>query len=81
MLAQTIRGTFKFFSPDWDEVSDSAKDFISALIQVDPTKRLSCQAALDHAWMKAAVENRNMVGRVGDNLVLHFNARRKLKVL
>ncbi|KAI8906340.1 kinase-like domain-containing protein, partial [Gorgonomyces haynaldii] len=51
MLAQTIRGAFKFFSPDWDEVSQTAKDFISALIHVDHKERLTCEQALEHPWI------------------------------
>eukprot|EP00842_Homolaphlyctis_polyrhiza_P005051 jgi/Hompol1/5547/HPOL_004531-RA len=82
MMELTLRGKFTFFSPDWDEISDTAKDFITKLIQVDPLKRLTAVQALQHKWiMNATGEQKiNMIERVGDNLVKHFNARRKLKV-
>ena len=35
----------------WTEVSDEGKQFVSDLLQVDPTKRLSAKDALNHAWM------------------------------
>lgn len=81
MMELTLRGTFSFFSPDWDEVSQNAQDFISALIQVDPVKRLTCAQALDHVWVKSEAKNeKNLIDKVGNNLVTHFNARKKLKV-
>lgn len=36
----------------WDSISDEAKDFTRALLQVDPKKRLTAEAALDHAFIK-----------------------------
>ena len=70
------------FSPDWDEVSQDAKALITALIQVDVKKRLTCAQALEMPWLvKKVAENKNLLGRVGTNLVTHFNARKKLKVI
>jgi len=43
----------KFPSPDWDTVSEEAKDFCSSLMQKAPRDRLSATAAKDHAWIKA----------------------------
>lgn len=45
-------GRFDFPSPDWDGISDAAKDFISSLLKRDPSKRLSAAAALEHRWIK-----------------------------
>ncbi|KAJ3307019.1 hypothetical protein HDV03_003346 [Kappamyces sp. JEL0829] len=80
MMELTLKGAFAYFSPDWDEVSETAKDFISSLIQVDQSKRLDCDQALSHPWLALElVEKKNLVSRVGTNLVKHFNARQKLK--
>jgi len=35
----------------WTEVSDEGKQFVSDLLQVDPTKRLRAKDALNHTWM------------------------------
>jgi calcium-dependent protein kinase len=32
-------GEFDFPSPEWDEISDAAKDFVTALLQKDPDDR------------------------------------------
>jgi len=34
----------------WDAVSDSAKDLVRRLLEVDPTQRITASAALSHRW-------------------------------
>ena len=73
----------KVHSPDWDTISSNAKDFIKKLIQCDPNIRMSSADALAHPWMKEGATQEKTgpnLSRVGDNLVKHFNARKKLKV-
>lgn len=43
-------GEFEFDSPYWDEISDSAKDFIRHLMCVNVEKRFTCRQALGHPW-------------------------------
>lgn len=45
-----FQGEFEFDSPYWDEISDSAKDFIRRLMCVDVNKRFTCREALQHPW-------------------------------
>jgi len=45
-------GRFDFPSPDWDGISESAKDFICSLLKREPSKRLSAAEALKHPWIK-----------------------------
>ena len=45
-----IAGEFEFDPPYWDDISNEAKEFIRQLMCVDVNKRLSCEAALKHAW-------------------------------
>lgn len=35
----------------WGKISKEGVDFVKALLQVDPTARLSAQAALEHTWV------------------------------
>mmetsp|Transcript_7760 Transcript_7760/g.23704 ORF Transcript_7760/g.23704 Transcript_7760/m.23704 type:complete len:402 (-) Transcript_7760:176-1381(-) len=40
--------------PSWASgLSRNAKSFLAALLQVDPAKRLTADAALDHVWLRA----------------------------
>lgn len=40
-----------FPSPEWDHVSDLAKDLIAKLLVTDPDKRLTADEILEHPWM------------------------------
>ncbi|KAL1528005.1 hypothetical protein AB1Y20_009376 [Prymnesium parvum] len=44
-------GHYRFPEKYWAHVSADAKDFISRLLCVDPTRRMSASEALQHNWM------------------------------
>lgn len=64
-------GTFTFESFHWDNVSDEAKDLISKLLVVDPTKRYTASQAFKHSWFKKVNQlqqvklNPHILGRLG----------------
>lgn len=45
-------GAFNFHEEFWSGVSEVAKDLIRLLLVVDPTDRLTVDAALAHAWVR-----------------------------
>lgn len=49
-LFMLFTGEFEFDSPYWDDISDSAKDFIRQLMCVDVEKRYTCKQSLNHPW-------------------------------
>ncbi|KAK2142313.1 hypothetical protein LSH36_971g00059 [Paralvinella palmiformis] len=51
LFRQILKAQYEFDSPYWDEISDSAKDFISRLMCKDTKKRYTCQQALKHPWI------------------------------
>lgn len=51
MFQKIMRGEFEFHETDWSGVSDQAKDFIRALLTVDPNKRMTASQALFHPWI------------------------------
>ncbi|RMX60521.1 hypothetical protein pdam_00001448 [Pocillopora damicornis] len=53
LFAQIMKGEYEFDTPYWDDISDSAKNFIERLLQVDPKKRFTCKQALNHPWYQA----------------------------
>ncbi|NXG35393.1 KCC1A kinase, partial [Dromaius novaehollandiae] len=50
LFEQILRAEYEFDSPYWDDISDSAKDFIKHLMEKDPSKRFTCEQALQHPW-------------------------------
>jgi len=70
---------WKFLSPYWDNISDSAKDLIRKLLVLDPHTRLTAQQAMAHPWIAQFEQNTDE--HMTETLVQlkKFNARRKLK--
>lgn len=54
----------------WRLVSQKAKDFVSALLEVDPNVRLTTEQALRHPWLTDAVEGTGE-GKLDIPLVRH----------
>ncbi|XP_025830639.1 calcium/calmodulin-dependent protein kinase type 1 [Agrilus planipennis] len=73
LFAQILKGEFEFDSPYWDEISDSAKDFIRKLMCVDVEKRYTCRQALAHPWISGnAASNKNIHETVAEQLKKNF---------
>ncbi|XP_015795298.1 calcium/calmodulin-dependent protein kinase type 1 [Tetranychus urticae] len=73
LFAQIVKGDFEFDSPYWDDISDSAKDFITHLICVNPNKRYTCKQALAHPWISGnAASDKNIHGSVSEQLKKNF---------
>jgi calcium-dependent protein kinase len=43
---------FFFLEPEWDDVSEDAKDLVKRLLAYDPEKRITASDALQHKWIK-----------------------------
>lgn len=72
------QGEYDFPSPQWDEISDYAKDLIKKLLVVDPSKRLNADGILKHPWIVGDVTPRKNLPTVSAK-IKEFNARRRLK--
>jgi len=55
---QVKSGFFSFDSPQWDDVSCVAKDFICCLLRMDPSERLTASEALAHPWIAGSSNRR-----------------------
>ena len=47
-----LTGNFQFPDERWTTVSDSAKDLIRKLLNVDPSERFTADQALEHDWLR-----------------------------
>lgn len=57
---QVVNGIFEFDGPEFESVSDSAKDLISRLMTVDPKLRLTADEALKHPWLASTTQTNLM---------------------
>lgn len=48
--AEATAGAIQWFDEDWEVISPEARDFVVALLTVDPISRLDAKAALEHPW-------------------------------
>ncbi|KAH1005753.1 hypothetical protein HUJ04_006678 [Dendroctonus ponderosae] len=66
-------------SPQWEFISDSAKDLIHQMLTVDPNQRITIQEVLNHRWLR----DRDKALRLHLNDTIDelkkYNGRRKLK--
>ncbi|XP_043198885.1 calcium/calmodulin-dependent protein kinase type 1-like isoform X1 [Amphibalanus amphitrite] len=73
LFAQILKGEFEFDSPYWDDISDSAKDFIRQLMCVDAEKRYTCKEALQHPWISGnTARDKDIHSSVSEQLKKNF---------
>lgn len=51
LFAQIVNANYSFPDPYWTNISAHAKDLVTKLLVVDPSKRLTADQILQHAWM------------------------------
>lgn len=51
MTSTILKGDFAFHSPVWENRSPECKEFISSLLQKDPTRRPDAETSLKHPWL------------------------------
>ncbi|XP_026524549.1 serine/threonine-protein kinase DCLK2 isoform X1 [Notechis scutatus] len=75
LFDQILIGKLEFPSPYWDNITDSAKELISLMLQVNVEERYTAAQILNHPWVSddASQEN-NMQAEVTGKLKQHFNS-------
>lgn len=84
-LDNILQARFEFHSDYWMynlinvcNVSDDAKSFISSLLIVDATKRLTAAEALKHSWIDSKAESPTHVDLL-PHVRMGFNARKTFR--
>ncbi|KAJ1114221.1 hypothetical protein NDU88_002460 [Pleurodeles waltl] len=74
LFDQILMGQMDFPSPYWDNVSDSAKELITMMLQVDVNQRFSALQVLEHPWVidDGLPENEHQLSVAG-KIKKHFN--------
>lgn len=50
---QIVTGQWEFHEHSWGTITDGAKDFVTELLVLDPTSRMTARQALRHPWIRA----------------------------
>lgn len=51
LFSKIMRADYAFHAPFWDDISESAKDFIRKMMEKNPSKRFTTEQALRHPWI------------------------------
>uniref|UniRef100_A0A1A8MIR2 CaM kinase-like vesicle-associated protein n=1 Tax=Nothobranchius pienaari TaxID=704102 RepID=A0A1A8MIR2_9TELE len=79
LFRKILAGDYEFDSPYWDEISDSAKNLVARLMEVDQDQRLTAQEAINHEWISGgAASDKNIKENVCAQIEKNF-ARAKWK--
>jgi len=46
-----MKANYDFPSPDWDDITDDAKEFIQAILVLDPSERPTAADCLQAPWI------------------------------
>eukprot|EP00117_Sycon_ciliatum_P002175 scpid75731/ scgid7518/ Calcium/calmodulin-dependent protein kinase type 1; CaM kinase I; CaM kinase I alpha len=77
LFTQIMRGDYEFDSPYWDNISDSAKEYIRHMLTVDARKRCDCNEALAHPWVGGdTAKSDNIASQVTEKLKKNFAKER-----
>mmetsp|Transcript_20904 Transcript_20904/g.46457 ORF Transcript_20904/g.46457 Transcript_20904/m.46457 type:complete len:541 (+) Transcript_20904:220-1842(+) len=68
-------GRFDFPSPDWDNISSTAKDFICSMLKLDGSKRMTASESLRHKWIIEMTEVQGQGGRRNQRTSIVFAPR------
>ncbi|ORX55880.1 Pkinase-domain-containing protein [Piromyces finnis] len=80
LYESAINAKYAYFSPEWDNISDYAKNFIDRLLTIDPYKRMTVKEALNHPWISVEInDDFNKKIFVADNIKKNFTAKQKFK--
>lgn len=76
-MASIKSGKIDFPSPDWDDISEDAKDIIRCCLKVHPSDRLTCNQILEHKWLVKECD-KNHMAKCQERLK-KYTAKRRLK--
>ncbi|CDF32305.1 Serine/threonine protein kinase [Chondrus crispus] len=77
LVEAIVNGNYSFPAPEWDHVSDDAKDALRRMLEIDPHRRITPTEALVHPWFRAAQSTSDLP----NSKLKEFNVARKFKAL
>lgn len=52
IIEAVLKGRYTLDEPEWEDISDDAKDLVKKMLEYDPSKRISANDALQHKWIR-----------------------------
>ena len=52
IIQAVLAGAYTLEEPEWDDVSDEAKDLVQKLLKYNPDERITALEAINHPWIQ-----------------------------
>nr|XP_057908356.1 calcium/calmodulin-dependent protein kinase type 1D-like isoform X2 [Doryrhamphus excisus] len=73
LFSKITKAQYEFDSPFWDDISESAKDFIRNMMQKNPHMRYTTEQALRHPWIIGkTARSQDIYNSVSDQIQKNF---------
>ncbi|XP_054633133.1 calcium/calmodulin-dependent protein kinase type 1D-like isoform X1 [Dunckerocampus dactyliophorus] len=73
LFSKITKAQYEFDSPFWDDISESAKDFIRNMMQKNPHMRYTTEQALRHPWIIGkTAQSQDIYDSVSDQIQKNF---------
>ncbi|KAA0711750.1 Calcium/calmodulin-dependent protein kinase type 1G [Triplophysa tibetana] len=82
LFSKIMKAEYAFHSPYWDNISESAKDFIRHMMEKNPSKRFTTEEALNHLWIIGnTAQNNNIYQSVCEQIQKNFTRSKWKRVI
>ena len=76
LFDKIVTGDYEFISPFWDDISNSAKQLISRMLEINVKKRITAAEVLEHPWVAVSIKHLYPAARVStDRGVSQINVK------
>lgn len=77
IFEKILKAEYDFPSPDWDAVSDDAKQFIKQILVLENNKRPTAQECLQHPWMLSNAQSTSALSTFSSKMSAYNKKRGK----
>jgi len=77
IFEKIMKATYDFPSPDWDDITDDAKEFIQAILVLEPSERPTALECLQAPWVVSQAPPRTLSTKQSVLNLTEYNKKRK----
>jgi tRNA A-37 threonylcarbamoyl transferase component Bud32 len=77
IFEKILKANYDFPSPDWDEITDDAKEFIQAILVLEPAERPTAADCLQAPWIVSQAPSKALKVNTG---LSDYNSKRKQQI-
>jgi calcium/calmodulin-dependent protein kinase I len=79
LFEKITHAKYEFPEPEWNYISDTAKDFIKKLLVLDPKDRMTADQALEHPFLSSSSSSNNKLLSIETTMNKYNQERKKAR--